>query len=266
MGILIGLLLIGICACIITFLIQLKNSQKKVEQLNGQIHALTEYSETLLEKIRELSQKAYDENNQELVQLKESISKNTQELDKLTNIKTQLEQDISVLKNEQNAINAEILRRREVEEKQDFFRICLTNETKSDIDNLEKIRPLLTNKEALDKLIYNEFIRRPLDLMEKRVLKGSVSGIYKITRLKTGEIYIGRSTDVMKRWTEHVKSALGIGTIAHSYLHTVMAQDGLDQFTFELIEQCEKTQLNAREKFYIDFYGSKILLNEKAGG
>ena len=45
-----------------------------------------------------------------------------------------------------------------------------------------------------------------------------------------------------------------------------MAQDGLDQFTFELIEQCEKTQLNAREKFYIDFYGSKILLNEKAGG
>ena len=142
MGILIGLLLIGICACIITFLIQLKNSQKKVEQLNGQIHALTEYSETLLEKIRELSQKAYDENNQELVQLKESISKNAQELDKLTNIKIQLEQDISVLKNEQNAINTEILRRREVEEKQDFFRICLTNEIKSDIDNLEKIRPL----------------------------------------------------------------------------------------------------------------------------
>ena len=71
MGILIGLLIIGICACIITFLIQLNNSQKKAEQLNGQIHALTEYSETLLEKIRELSQKAYDENNQELVQLKE---------------------------------------------------------------------------------------------------------------------------------------------------------------------------------------------------
>ena len=245
MGILIGLLIIGICACIITFLIQLNNSQKKAEQLNGQIHALTEYSETLLEKIRELSQKAYDENNQELVQLKESISKNIQELDKLTNIKIQLEQNINILKNEQNAINAEILRRREVEEKQDFFRICLTNEIK---------------------LIYNEFIRRPRDLMEKRVLKGSVSGIYKITRLKTGEIYIGRSTDVMKRWTEHVKSSLGIGTIAHSYLHTVMAQDGLDQFTFELIEQCEKTQLNAREKFYIDFYGSKILLNEKAGG
>ncbi len=266
MKILIVLLIIGICTCIITFLIQLKNSQEKVTQLNEQIHSLTKYSETLLEKIGELSQKGYDESNQELIQLKESISKSTQELDDLTHMKLWLEQNISVLKNEQNAINAEILRRREIEEKKDFYRICLTTEAKTDIENLEKIRPLLTNKEALDKLIYNEFIRRPLDLMEKRVLKDSVSGIYKITRLKTGEIYIGRSTDVMKRWTEHVKSSLGIGTIAHSYLHTVMAQDGLDQFTFELIEQCEKTQLNAREKFYIDFYGSKILLNEKAGG
>ena len=73
MGILIGLLLIGICACIITFLIQLKNSQKKVEQLNGQIHALTEYSETLLEKIRELlvSQKE----NQKLIKTYLTLSR-----------------------------------------------------------------------------------------------------------------------------------------------------------------------------------------------
>lgn len=174
--------------------------------------------------------------------------------------------DLNKLKAEQIAINTEILRRREIEEKKDFYRICLSAEAKTDIENLEKIRPLLSNKEALDKLIYNEFVKRPLDLMEKRILKSSVSGIYKITRLKTGEFYIGRSVDVMKRWTDHVKSSLGIGTIAHSYLHTVMAQDGLDQFTFELLEACSKDQLNAREKFYIDFYDSKILLNEKAGG
>jgi len=37
--------------------------------------------------------------------------------------------------------------------------------------------------------------------MVKRVLNGEApSGIYKITRLKTGEIYIGKSTDVKARW------------------------------------------------------------------
>ena len=35
--------------------------------------------------------------------------------------------------------------------------------------------------------------------MVKRVLQGGApSGIYKITRLKTGEIYIGKSTNVKR--------------------------------------------------------------------
>lgn len=228
------------------------NLLKEYQNLNNTIQDLYEENQRLKDGIQEQLENQYQNEFRELELLKDE--------------RACVWDDLNKMKAEQTAINAEILRRREIEEKKDFYRICLDDTAKTDIENLEKIRPLLTNKEALDKLIYNEFIRRPLDLMEKRVLKGSISGIYKITRLKTGEIYIGRSTDIMKRWTEHVKSALGIGTIAHSYLHTVMAQDGLDQFTFELIEQCEKSQLNTREKFYIDFYGSKILLNEKAGG
>ena len=228
------------------------NLLNEYQNLNNTIQDLYEENQQLKNGIQEQLENQYQNEFRELELLKDE--------------RACVWDDLNKMKAEQTAINAEILRRREIEEKKDFYRICLSTEAKTDIENLEKIRPLLTNKEALDKLIYNEFIRRPLDLMEKRVLKGSISGIYKITRLKTGEIYIGRSTDVMKRWTEHIKSALGIGTIAHSYLHTVMAQDGLDQFTFELIEQCEKSQLNTREKFYIDFYGSKILLNEKAGG
>lgn len=199
-------------------------------------------------------------------QLENQYQNEFRELELLKDERACVWNDLNEMKEKQAAINADILKRREIEEHKDFYRICLTDEAKSDIKNLEQIRPILTNKEALNKLIYNEFIKRPLDLMEKRVLKAPVSGIYKITRLKTGEFYIGRSVDVMKRWTEHVKSALEIGTIAHSYLHTVMAQDGLDRFLFELVEACPKDQLNAREKFYIDFYGSKILLNEKAGG
>jgi len=69
--------------------------------------------------------------------------------------------------------------------------------------------------------------------MEKRVLNGKKpSGIYCITYIPTGEIYIGRSTDISNRWQEHCKSAYGVGTIAHSSLHTKMARDGIWNFTF----------------------------------
>ena len=103
--------------------------------------------------------------------------------------------------------------------------------------------------------------------MVKRVLEGGApSGIYKITRLKTGEIYIGKSTDVKTRWIQHTKTAFGCGTIAHSILHTTMARDGIDQFTFELLEEVPKDKLTEREKYYISFYDSKKYgLNEREG-
>lgn len=94
--------------------------------------------------------------------------------------------------------------------------------------------------------------------MIKRILAGeSPSGIYKITRLKTGEIYIGKSTDVKKRWTEHCKTAFGVGSIAHSVLHTTMKKDGIENFTFELLEEVPKDKLTEREKYWITFYDSK---------
>jgi hypothetical protein len=49
----------------------------------------------------------------------------------------------------------------------------------------------------------------------------------------------------------------GAGTIAHSILHTTMAKDGLENFTFELVEEVSKDKLTEREKYWIDFYGSK---------
>ena len=60
---------------------------------------------------------------------------------------------------------------------------------------------------------------------------------------------------------------MGVGTqIAHTSLHTKMAKDGIWNFSFQLLEEVDKDMLREREKFYIDLYGAKNLLNEKAGG
>jgi hypothetical protein len=45
-----------------------------------------------------------------------------------------------------------------------------------------------------------------------------------------------------------------------------MKQHGIEQFTFEVVEQVPKDQLSEREKFYINFYQTKETgLNERNG-
>lgn len=164
------------------------------------------------------------------------------------------------------AINEAIRRERELEEAEDFFRIDVPPDDQEDIEVLNTIAPRLRNKEALNKLIYTVFIQRPMDEMIKRITGGrDISGIYKITYLKTGEAYIGKTTNIKKRWGEHVKSALDIGTIAHSSFHNRLKKDGLWNYTFEILEEVEKDKLTEREKFYIQLYGTDTQLNMKVG-
>lgn len=178
-----------------------------------------------------------------------------------------LTKEINEYSAKQAAINEAILRQRALEEQQDFYRVCLGPEAANDVEILNAARRNLKKPEIIDKIIYDNYIGKPVLEMIKRVLQNTTcSGIYKITCIKTGEIYIGRSTDIKSRWQQHCKSAFNCGTIAHSLLHTKMKQYGIENFTFELVEQVPKEQLSEREKFYINFYQTKETgLNERNG-
>lgn len=46
-----------------------------------------------------------------------------------------------------------------------------------------------------------------------------------------------------------------------------MQELGLSNFSFVILEQCDQSKLNEREKFYIDYYNSQIWgFNETKGG
>jgi hypothetical protein len=45
-----------------------------------------------------------------------------------------------------------------------------------------------------------------------------------------------------------------------------MQTDGLTNFTFELLEKCPKTELNEKEKFYINLYQSYDFGYNSTGG
>jgi len=68
--------------------------------------------------------------------------------------------------------------------------------------------------------------------------------------------YIGQAKNIRERFREHLKCGLGIDTPAANKLYQAMLQEGIDNFTFELLEECVAANLNEKESFYIDLYNS----------
>ena len=170
----------------------------------------------------------------------------------------QIQAYLDEYKEKQETVNKEILRRRAIEEKEDFYRIQLDDNSKSDIEILNNIRQRLNKTDLLNKLIYENYIARPSKEMIKRVLGGkNPSGIYKVTNTKTNEIYIGKSVKIADRFSNHIKSAYGLEGVAESQFQRALKKYGIDMFTWELLEECPKENLTEREKYYIVFYGTK---------
>jgi len=195
---------------------------------------------------REVRSKLYNE------ELSAMEAHKNEMLEQIHQIKSELEEE----RTKRAAINEEIRRQREVEEQQDFYRIQLDPNDKDDVEILRSVAPRLRHPEAINKVIWSAYYQKPLAELRKRVaIEGS--GIYKITRIKTGEVYIGQAVNISDRWSNHCKTALGVGTLASSQLHRVMREDGPEQFTWEVLEETPKDKLKERESYYIDFYDSK---------
>lgn len=72
-------------------------------------------------------------------------------------------------------------------------------------------------------------------------------GIYKITNKINGQIYIGQSVDIDRRFTEH-KTPNG----KMSPIKLEIKKYGKDNFLFEVIEECGADQLDDREVYWIE--------------
>ena len=169
-----------------------------------------------------------------------------------------------------DVINQEILRARAIEEQQDFYRVQLPESSKEDITFLLSIIDRFNNKEIIYKLIWSEYIQKPFKSMLNRVLSGRdpKNVIYMIKNMDTNEIYIGKTkAEVSKRWTEHIKTSLNIGTISRTNIHKALFNNW-DKFSFTVLEEVPSdVNLGEREKYYIKFYESDVFgYNIKSGG
>lgn len=256
------------------FLASIKEKEKLCDQL------VEKEQQRIDEKVLAYSNKKYDEAEKEIthyyVLRQEAINKEVVQLENNYNThKENLDRDISTLREELSDLKARreaYIEALKAEEKRQqdraFYTINLTEENKEDIKILRSIEDKLHNSEALNRLIYDVFIKKPLgDLLLRIIGENTYGGIYKITNLDTQRAYIGRSTDIKKRLTEHVKGAFNISTIADQEIHRVMGREGVDKFSFEVLEKVEKEKLNEREKYWIDFYQTQSYgYNQNKGG
>ena len=156
----------------------------------------------------------------------------------------------------------------ELRDAQEFHKVQLTTVVIEDIKYINSILGRLSKPEIVAKVVWEAYIQGPTKEMLNRIIgKDKKTGIYRITNIDTQECYIGQGVDVGKRLTEHIKGTLGIQSIADQKIHHAMADSGLQNWTFELLEECERDELNNREKFYISYYRSNEFgYNKTVGG
>lgn len=85
-------------------------------------------------------------------------------------------------------------------------------------------------------------------------------GIYKFTNKLNGKIYIGQSVNIIKRKWEHISAPS-----PYSYFDSVLQKIGINNFDFEIVEQCPSELLNEKEKYWIKYYNCCVLDNKDGG-
>ena len=160
------------------------------------------------------------------------------------------------------------LRQYEMEQQERlFYTIQVPDEYKDDINFLvTTVSQKVQHPDIINKLVWAEYVKPYIDGTFKRVGIEDKPGIYKITNIDSGKCYIGKSTNVKKRITDHFKSSIGIKTIADQAVHHEIWKTGFWNWAIEVIIYCEKEQLNELEKYYIDFFKSSIFGYNKTGG
>ena len=181
--------------------------------------------------------------------------------DKMGELVEQINELNSVFEKLQSQTNAAVESAKHLEEIRaaaDFYKLQLTEEDIQEIEMLRNVAPYLRDKEPLNKVIWKCYYEKPTtDLIGRVIGSGVHTGIYKITNLENEMCYVGQANNLADRWKQHIKRGIGAETPTKNKLYPAMMAFGPENFSFEVIEECEKTLLNEREDFWQDYFKAK---------
>lgn len=259
---------------------EIKHNREVLSNIKENIYSESEILSSLVksqEEMRENAQKQADEAYQiRISALLKSYEEKENELTMTFDAKSQdLSNKISIesskladLQAKQLAYIQAQLRQEEIDSNQDYYRLALDEIDINDITLLRELQPRFVKKESIDKLIWEVYYKPAYDILTARLFPKAIKycGIYRITDLTTGKSYIGQSVDIKERFRQHIKSALTYGK-ATNKLYSTMQKSGVHNFTFEILEEVSRENLNERETYWIEFYKTKDFgLNTTRGG
>ena len=270
--------------------IEIETINEKIKKENEKIY---KENENLLEKQR-LINSFYEQKQKELdiiqksIEESEQVSRNAFEnymdtLDKEYELKEKEYQEAIQLLNDsykeiQNKVNIEIdrihidldkisatrtaaiqaqLEEEKMQQQIEFYSLSIDDIDKREVKVLQSIENELRNPRPIRMVIWQAYYSKKANELAARVLGTEEKcGIYKITNKTNKLCYIGQAKKIRERWREHMKCGLGIDTPANNKLYQAMYKEGIDNFTFEMLEECAAADLNEKEAFYINLYNS----------
>lgn len=169
-----------------------------------------------------------------------------------------LEGNVALMRSMNDAAVAAAKRAAEMKDQQDYYRIQLSAADLHEIELLREVEPYLRDKEPLNKVIWKCYYEKPTTDMIGRVVGSGVhTGIYKLTEIATGKCYVGQAANIADRWKQHIKRGVGAETPTRNKLYPAMIAAGPENFTFEIVEECDRTLLDEREDFWQDYFKAK---------
>jgi group I intron endonuclease len=82
-------------------------------------------------------------------------------------------------------------------------------------------------------------------------------GIYLIYNIINGIKYVGSSVDIKERWNEHIRF-LNKNCHCNNKLQNSWNKYGRNNFTFDILELCDKNILLDKERYWINYFKSNV--------
>lgn len=175
--------------------------------------------------------------------------------------KIELEKLDLAIKEQSEKVNASVeasKRAEEIRSQSDFYKLTIPEEDLNEIKELREVEKHLRNPEPLNKVIWKCYYEKPTtDLIGRVIGSGTHTGIYKITNLTNQMCYVGQAANLAERWKQHIKRGLGADPVTKNKLYPAMKAIGVENFSFEVIEECERSKLDEREDYWQNFFKAK---------
>ncbi len=232
--------------------------QAKCEQANGELQRTIDKNNRIIQQDKDITEQA-------LIAYYSTLEDKYAEIEsdfdgRVARLRVDLgevENELNKLKATRDAAHKALLKEQEVKDNKDNYRLLPSQADLNDARRLEIVKRELNKPRILAMLIWQTYWQPIAKKQFPVILQDKTKcGIYKITNIVTDECYIGQSVDCYKRWNDHCKCGLGIDTPIGNKLYKSMQEYGLENFTFELLTECEQKELNEKEKYFIELYQS----------